>query len=684
MAVKTFLLLFLALSARAQYFPPASQAQLQSLAATVATKADAASLSSVATSGAYSDLLGKPTIPTSVGQLTNDLGFVTPAGVLTAPLTGFTVGTGTVNSSDTVFTAIRKLAGAGGGGGVWGSITGTLSAQTDLSTALAAKQATLVPGHDLWVDRNGSDTASCSVAAPCQTVGYALTLVSSPSSTNNWTIHLLSGRHDQETGDLLIPPYTWIVGSGGPDVGSYLRLPSGKAIKVSSGWTVNGRGGIQSVYLGGGTSVNLDFAALGGSAGSNFMLDDVFVTGSFTHTGRGVNGGDFLYIQNSFIFGAASLTGSELQSLNSTWGSSVTAATGTAVGSDLTFLGGGVSGAFSFTQGNGQNATLSTSGTTYNSTFTTVGTIALTADLNLPIGYTLSGATTRTNTSNAASVPYSPATPGNWSPAPSAVAAALDQLAARPGIPTLTAGSVPISTGPGFTQDNTNFFFDTTNHSLSVGPGPHPATSADLAISSQASDTKVGLSVFTTSSNNAVQINSQNAFSLAAQVASATNSPSINFERARGTLAAKTQALAGDILGSFVFNGYTGSADGAFAAGFGVVATENQAAGHAGSSMLFETTSNGSTTLIPRLEIDQDGTVEPYADNTTPLGKTSLRFKDAHFSDVLQIGVRGAGSTPACAAANNGTLSFTSSYLLCVCNGSSWVKTADGSTSCTF
>jgi len=38
---------------------------------------------------------------------------------------------------------------SGGGGGTWGSITGTLSAQTDLNAALAAKQTTLVAGTNI-------------------------------------------------------------------------------------------------------------------------------------------------------------------------------------------------------------------------------------------------------------------------------------------------------------------------------------------------------------------------------------------------------------------------------------------------------------------------------------------------------------------------------------------------------
>lgn len=189
----------------------------------------------------------------------------------------------------------------------------------------------------------------------------------------------------------------------------------------------------------------------------------------------------------------------------------------------------------------------------------------------------------------------------------------VSQVQTMLGVPvysTFTAGSIPFSDGTTLLQDNTNLFYDATNKSLSVGPGPHPATSADLAISSQVGDTKVGLSVFSTSTNNAVQISNQNGFSLAALVASNTNSPAINFERARGTLAAKTQVLAGDTLGSFVFNGYTGSADGAFAAAFGAVATENQSSGHAGAKIVFQTTPNSSSTLVPRLIINQDGTIQ--------------------------------------------------------------------------
>ncbi len=69
-------------------------------------------------------------------------------------------------STDILSASDWTLLGAGGGGGTWGSITGTLSSQTDLQTALNAKQATItgaastVVSSNLTVDRlvvsNGS------------------------------------------------------------------------------------------------------------------------------------------------------------------------------------------------------------------------------------------------------------------------------------------------------------------------------------------------------------------------------------------------------------------------------------------------------------------------------------------------------------------------------------------------
>lgn len=372
-----------------------------------------------------------------VGNGSNVAADVAASGDLSLANTGaFTLST--VNGSPGSYTNAsvtvngKGLVTAASSGAV-GNLTGLGISVTGGSNAVlgAGTSITLPSQHDIWVDRNGIDAVGCGILSyPCQTVGYSLGLVTAPSSTNNWSIHLMSGRHDQEVSDLLLPPYVWIVGSGGPDVGSYLRLPAGKAIKLAASWVgVNGRGGIQSVYLGGGTSVNLDFAgAIGGANGSNFMFDDCFVTGTFSQTGRGFNGGDFLYIQNTFIFGASTFDGSELQSINSTWGGSVSANAST-VQSDLDFIGGQVSGAFAFTESAAQVANMTSSGTAYISTFTTTGTIALTTDDHLPVGFTLSGGTTVINLNDAKSLAYNPTTSANWNTVPTRSGPALDTLA---------------------------------------------------------------------------------------------------------------------------------------------------------------------------------------------------------------------------------------------------------------
>lgn len=43
-----------------------------------------------------------------------------------------------------------------------------------------------------------------------------------------------------------------------------------------------------------------------------------------------------------------------------------------------------------------------------------------------------------------------------------------------------------------------------------------------------------------------------------------------------------------------------------------------------------------------------------------------------------------AGASPTCTSSQNGWLTFTSAYIMCVCNGTAWKKVSDGSTSCSF
>lgn len=73
--------------------------------------------------------------------------------------------------------------GSGGGGGTWGSITGTLSDQTDLQTALNAKQATLVSGTNIKTVNGTSllGSGDISISGGGMSIGGSITSATSGS-----------------------------------------------------------------------------------------------------------------------------------------------------------------------------------------------------------------------------------------------------------------------------------------------------------------------------------------------------------------------------------------------------------------------------------------------------------------------------------------------------------------------
>ena len=116
-------------------------------------KANTASLATVATTGAYSDLSGTPTIGT---------------GTITIKKNGETIDsfglnqTSSQNINITVPTKASDLTNDSGfiSGVAWGDITGTLSNQTDLSSVLANKQGTI---SDLETIRSGAAAGATAV-----------------------------------------------------------------------------------------------------------------------------------------------------------------------------------------------------------------------------------------------------------------------------------------------------------------------------------------------------------------------------------------------------------------------------------------------------------------------------------------------------------------------------------------
>lgn len=106
------------------------------------------------TANASSDVTANITVPTDTSDLTNGAGFITAAslptvnnGTLTIQTNGTTVGTFTANQAENTTANIVIPDSA-----AWGNITGTLSNQTDLQSALDNKQDILIAGTDLEIN----------------------------------------------------------------------------------------------------------------------------------------------------------------------------------------------------------------------------------------------------------------------------------------------------------------------------------------------------------------------------------------------------------------------------------------------------------------------------------------------------------------------------------------------------
>ena len=93
---------------------------------------------------------------------------------------------GGVEVNNTI-TGAQIIAGASGGSAVWGGITGSLPAQTDLQTALNAKQATLVSGTNIKTVNGNSLVGSGNVTIGPKLLGYS-GILGTPTTLNTVTI----------------------------------------------------------------------------------------------------------------------------------------------------------------------------------------------------------------------------------------------------------------------------------------------------------------------------------------------------------------------------------------------------------------------------------------------------------------------------------------------------------------
>ena len=100
---------------------------------------------------------------------------------------------GGVEVNNTI-TGAQIIAGASGGGATWGGITGTLSSQTDLQTALNAKQATLVSGANIKTINSTTILGSGNIniaSSPYTTVGNSAGVLVNNSTANTISASIL-------------------------------------------------------------------------------------------------------------------------------------------------------------------------------------------------------------------------------------------------------------------------------------------------------------------------------------------------------------------------------------------------------------------------------------------------------------------------------------------------------------
>lgn len=160
---------------------------------------------------------------------------------------------GGVEVNNTI-TGAQIIAAASGGSATWGGITGTLSSQTDLQSALNAKQATLVSGTNIKTINSTSLLGSGNItiaSSPYTTVGNSAGVL-----VNNSTANIISAS-------ILIPANTLVAtqvlqlraqvrkigGTGTVNVRFYINTTNSlvNATQIAQGANMTGSGQMQRV-----------------------------------------------------------------------------------------------------------------------------------------------------------------------------------------------------------------------------------------------------------------------------------------------------------------------------------------------------------------------------------------------------------------------------------------------------
>ncbi len=240
---------------------------------------------------------------------TGSQGLIGPTG---ASLTGPT-GSNGISLTGPTGSSITGPTGASLTGPTGASLTGSSGPTGSSITGPTGSNILPVNNRQVFVSSTGSDTSgNGSFASPYASISFAMTTITGATQTNTWTIKVGPGRIFDPATNIPLKPWVWIVGDDYENC--YLRINNGAGAFTADPSVAQARFGLHDLYLGGGTSINIDLSALS-SASAVFNMFNVYVTGTFTMIGRSL-GADFLEVYNAIFFGQTILDSVQLTMTN--------------------------------------------------------------------------------------------------------------------------------------------------------------------------------------------------------------------------------------------------------------------------------------------------------------------------------------------------------------------------------
>jgi hypothetical protein len=277
----------------------------------------------------------------------------------------------------------------------------------------------------IYVDKSGSDsTGTGSISRPYLTATFAMSTITSSSSTNRYIINIGPGVFSESS--LTLKPWTWIQGAGGKATSISL---SNQVVYSGLSAGLQFSCGLQNLYftLNG---ITLNSTIVGTTGSVNLVIDNIIVDSYLVVIGRG-SFSHFATISNS-NFGSIQITDMDLLYLfacicsgTSLFQNSLAT---TALNYQIT------SSQFATGQISGTNILTLELGACSFTQLSLSGTFALNTDVNsIPFTVTSSGTPSITLNSLASFLFYIPTVTSAWSPQPVSVSSALDQLANKTG-----------------------------------------------------------------------------------------------------------------------------------------------------------------------------------------------------------------------------------------------------------